>query len=137
MIGITDIEDILVGNFSAAVGIAKTTSEPVKVDDKSASGISEEVVVVHVKRNSVGTYFDRGFVEVNLCVPDFKSGERNRPRLKELERTVKGMLKTSIVGEYDGTSYRYSRDSIGIEREESLKCSYVNVRLLFEVHNII
>ena len=137
MIGVTDIEDILVRDFSEALGIAKTTSEPPKADDKNAEGIKKEMVVVHVKRSSEGTIFDRGFVEVNLCVPDFKSGERNRPRLQALEHMAKEMLRTAIVGEYDGTAYRYSRDSIGMEREPTLKCSYVNVRLLFEVHNII
>lgn len=137
MIGLTDIEDILLRDFAAVTGIAMVTSETPKADDKKAVGIGKEMVVVHVKKQATGTIFERGFVEVNLCVPDFKSGERNRPRLSQLEHIAEEMLKSPIVGEHDGTTYRYSKDSIGIEREESLKCSYVNVRLLFEVHNII
>lgn len=137
MIGLTDIEDILLRDFSKYYGIRKTTSEPPTVDDKKAVGINEEMIVVHVKKQSTATYFYRGFVEVNICVPDFKSGERNRLRLQQLERMANEMLKTAIVGEYDKTAYRYSKDSIGIEKETPLKCNYVNVRLLFEVHNII
>lgn len=137
MIGLTDIEDILMADFAALTGIEKVTSETPKADDKKAVGINEEIIVVHVKKQSPDTIFERGFVEVNICVPDFKSGERNRPRLQVLERMAEGMLKTAIVGEFDGTSYRYSKDSIGIEKETSLKCNYVNVRLLFEIHNIV
>ena len=137
MIGLTDIEDILMRDFAEYFGIAKVTSESPKADDKQAVGINKEMIVVHVKRQSPGTIFDRGFVEVNICVPDFKSGERNRPRLQALERKARKMLKVAIVGTHDGTAYRYSRDSIGIEKEESLKCNYVNVRLLFEIHNIV
>jgi len=137
MIGLTDIEDILMRDFAEYFGISNVTSELLTADDKKAVGINKELIAVHVKKQSPDIIFDHGFVEVNLCVPDFKSGERNRLRLQQLERDAKEMLKTSIVGEYDGTTYRYSRDSIGIEKEASLKCNYVNVRLLFEVFNII
>ena len=137
MIGLTDIEDILIGDFSTYFGIGRVTSESPKVDDKKSVGIAEEMIVVHVKKQSTGVYFERGFVEVNLCVPDFKSGERNRPRLQELEHMAEAMLKTAIVGEHEGTAYRYSKDSISMEKDPPLKCNYVNVRLLFEVHNIV
>lgn len=137
MIGLTDIEDILIRDFSAYMGIPNATSEPPKTDDKEAVGLDDEIIVVHVKRQSPDVIFERGFVEVNLCVPDFKSGQRNRPRLQRLERKAKEMLETAMVGEYDGTTYRYSKDSIGMEKEPLLKCNYVNVRLLFEIHNII
>ena len=41
-----------------------------------------------------------------------------------------------VVGEYDGSSYYYSIDSIGTEADTALKCHYVNVRILFQVLNV-
>ena len=41
-----------------------------------------------------------------------------------------------VVSTYDGTTYRYSIESIGAEADAALKCHYVNVRILFEVINL-
>ena len=55
-------------------------------------------------------------------------------KLPESERVCSGIC--SITGRYDGTTYHYSIESIGIEEDTSLKCHYVNVRILFEVLNV-
>ena len=55
---------------------------------------------------------------------------------KELERKAREMFKDGIVGQYDGSWYRYSSESIGIEEDKELCCYYVNVKLLFETLNV-
>lgn len=46
------------------------------------------------------------------------------------------MSKDGVVGQYDGSWYRYSSETIGIEEDKELCCYYVNVKLLFEVLNV-
>lgn len=72
---------------------------------------------------------------MNLCVPDLSENEANTIRLNELERQAMKMFD-DIVSSYDGTTYRYSIESIGTEADTALKCHYVNVRILFNVLNI-
>ena len=79
--------------------------------------------------------FGIGIAEVNLCVPDLSENEANTIRLNELERKA-GKLFDDVVSTYDGTTYRYSIESISIEADTALKCHYVNVRILFEVLNV-
>ena len=95
--------------------------------------LTVERITVHAKRQTIETYWNKGFVEVNFCVPD-KYGEADLVRLNELQRIATRMLEK--VGEYDGTHYRYSVYSSSKEEEPSLKCHFINVRLLFEVLNI-
>ena len=73
--------------------------------------------------------------EVNLCVPNLSENEANTIRLNELERKADKLLD-DVVSTYDGTTYRYSIESIGAEADAALKCHYVNVRILFEVINV-
>lgn len=94
-----------------------------------------EKIVIHVKKQQLGTYWKKSFVEVNLCVPDLKEGEANTIRLNELERQAMKRFD-DVVSTYDGTTYRYSIDSIGTEADIALKCHYVNVRILFNVLNV-
>lgn len=92
---------------------------------------SERIIVI-AKPQLDGTYWRKGFVEVNMMVPDVK-GVANLSRLNQLERIAKGHFES--VGEYDGTTYSYSIESIGQEEDTSLKCHYVNVRILFQTLN--
>ncbi len=62
----------------------------------------------------------KGYVEVNLCVPLSKSGKADLIRLNELERKAKEMFKDGVVGQYDGSWYRYSSESIGIEEDQRI-----------------
>lgn len=105
-------------------------------DGETLTGeLKYEKIVIHVKKQQLGTYWKKSFVEVNLCVPDLKEGEANTIRLNELERQAMKRFD-DVVSTYDGTTYRYSIDSIGTEADIVLKCHYVNVRILFNVLNV-
>lgn len=101
---------------------------------KLTGPMKSERIVIHAKKQQPGTYWKKSFVEVNLCVPDLKENEANTIRLNELERQANEVFG-DVVNSYDGTYYKYSIDSIGTEEDTSLKCHYVNVRILFEVLN--
>ena len=96
--------------------------------------LSSERVIIRTKSQSPETYWKKGFVEVNLCVPDM-DGDANLIRLQELERKAQEVLN-EVVGEYDGSNYYYLIDTIGIEADTELRCHYVNVRILFQVLNV-
>lgn len=97
--------------------------------------ITTERIIIRTKRQTPETYWKKGFVEVNLCVPDIRPDIANLTRLCILERQAMDVLG-DVVSSYDGSVYHYSIDSIGIEADASLKCHYVNVRILFEVLNV-
>ena len=97
--------------------------------------VTTERVIIRTQSQSPSKYWKKGFVEVNLCVPDIEPDTANLLRLAELERQAVTILD-DVVSSYDGTRYRYSIDSIGTEAETALKCHYVNVRILFEVLNV-
>ena len=130
MIVTTDIANILYRDCKA-FGIEVYQSGNIPDEDKE---LSSERVIIRTKTQSPETYWKKGFVEVNLCVPDL-GGKANLIRLQELERKVQEVLD-DVVGEYDGASYYYSIDSIGTEADTALKCHYVNVRILFQVLNV-
>lgn len=130
MIVTTDIANILYRDCKA-FGIEVYQSGNIPDEDKE---LSSEMVIIRTKTQSPETYWKKGFVEVNLCVPDL-GGKANLIRLQELERKAQEVLD-DVVGEYDGSSYYYSIDSIGTEADTALKCHYVNVRILFQVLNV-
>jgi hypothetical protein len=130
MIVTTDIANILYRDCKA-FGIEVYQSGNIPDEDKE---LSSERVIIRTKTQSPETYWKKGFVEVNLCVPDL-GGKANLIRLQELERKAQEVLD-DVVGEYDGSSYYYSIDSIGTEADTALKCHYVNVRILFQVLNV-
>lgn len=98
-------------------------------------GVTTERIIIRTKSQSPSKYWKKGFVEVNLCVPDIEPDMANLIRLSELERQAMSILD-DVVSSYDGTRYRYSIDSIGTEADTALKCHYVNVRILFETLNV-
>lgn len=130
MIVTTNIANILYRDCKA-FGIEVYQSGNIPDEDKE---LSSERVIIRTKTQSPETYWKKGFVEVNLCVPDL-GGKANLIRLQELERKAQEVLD-DVVGEYDGSSYYYSIDSIGMEADTALKCHYVNVRILFQVLNV-
>ncbi len=130
MIVTNDIANILYRDCKA-FGIEVYQSGNIPDEDKE---LSSERVIIRTKTQSPETYWKKGFVEVNLCVPDL-GGKANLIRLQELERKAQEVLD-DVVGEYDGSSYYYSIDSIGTEADTALKCHYVNVRILFQVLNV-
>lgn len=98
--------------------------------------VKTERIVIYPKTQQPDAYWEKGYVEVNLCVPVTKTGKANLIRLNELERKAREVFKDGIVGQYDGSWYRYSSESIGIEEDKELCCYYVNVKLLFETLNV-
>lgn len=99
--------------------------------------LKTERITIHVKGLTPETYWEKCFVEVNLCVPDLSPTEANVIRLNELERKAKEKFKTDTVGKFDGTTYRYSYDTITPQADTALKCHFVNCRLLFNILNTI
>ena len=97
--------------------------------------VTTERVIIRTKSQSPSKYWKKGFVEVNLCVPDIEPDTANLIRLSEFERQAMSILD-DVVNSYDGTTYYYSIESIGMEADTALKCHYVNVRILFEVLNV-
>lgn len=130
MIVTTDIANILY-KACEAFGMEIYQSGNIPDEDKE---LSSERVIIIAKSQSPEAIWKKGFVEVNLCVPDME-GKANLIRLQELERKAQGVLD-DVVGEFDGSSYYYSIDQIGTEADTALKCHYVNVRLLFQVLNV-
>lgn len=101
--------------------------------DEPIGEVLTERVVIHAKPQTPGTYWDKNFLEVNLCVPD-KNGLKDKERTDNLEKDAKAFFDK--VGEYDGTHYSYSIASIGTEEDTALKCHYVNAKILFETLNV-
>lgn len=124
----TDIANILYRDCKA-FGI-----DIVPSGETLVSELTSERIVIHAKKQQPGTYWKKSFAEVNLCVPDLSENEANTIRLNELEREANKRFD-DVVSTYDGTTYRYSIDSIGTEADTALKCHYVNVRILFNVLN--
>ena len=130
MIVTTDIANILYKDCEA-FGMEVYQSGNIPDEDKE---LSSERVIIRTKSQSPETYWKKGFVEVNLCVPDM-DGDANLIRLQEFERKAQEILD-EVVGEYDGSNYYYLIDSLGIEADTELRCHYVNVRILFQVLNV-
>ena len=130
MIVTTDIANILYKDCEA-FGMEVYQSGNIPDENKK---LSSERVIIIAKSQSPEAIWKKGFVEVNLCVPDM-DGKANLIRLQELERKAQEILD-DVVGEYDGSNYYYLIDSIGIEADTELRCHYVNVRLLFQVLNV-
>lgn len=130
MIVTTDIANILYKDCKA-FGMEVYQSGNIPDEDKE---LSSERVIIIAKSQSPEAIWKKGFVEVNLCVPDM-DGKANLIRLQELERKAQEVLG-DVVGEFDGSSYYYLIDQIGTEADTALKCHYVNVRLLFQVLNV-
>ena len=129
MIVTTDIGNILYRDCKA-FGIGTVPAgETLTVE------LTSERIVIHTKKQQPGKYWKKSFAEVSFCVPDLSENEANPIRLNELERETMKRFD-DVVSTYDGTTYRYSIESIGTEADTALKCHYVNVRILFEVINV-
>lgn len=129
MIVTTDIADILYRD-SKAFGI-----EIVPFGNTLTGDLKGERITIHVKGQTPSKYWEKCFVEVNLCVPDLGVEIANTRRLKELERKAKELFK-SVTGEFDGTRYNYEIDTIHIEADTALKCHFINCRILFNALNV-
>lgn len=95
----------------------------------------EAIVIVTSTPIEPDTYWEWAYAHVNICVPHYL-GSANTTRLNELERMAEAFIRKPIVGKFDGDTYRMAKDSLGIERDDALKCSYVNLVLLVEILNV-
>ena len=129
MIVTTDIADILYRD-GKAFGIEIVPFGKTLIDE-----LKDERITIHVKGQTPSKYWEKCFVEVNLCVPDLGVNIANTLRLKELERKAKELFK-SVTGEFDGTRYNYEIDTIHIEADTALKCHFINCRILFNALNV-
>lgn len=129
MITPTDISTILYRKC-AEFGIDRYKKGNIPMGDVT----SDRVVIIMTPQEN-DSIWKKGFVHVNLEVPDIDSdGRANLTRLNELERMSATVLD-DVVGEFDGTPYYYWIDSIGIEEDSKVKCHYINVRVFFQVLN--
>lgn len=94
--------------------------------------ITTERITINPKEPAPGTYWKKGFVDINICVPDV-DGLANTARLTELERLS---FSLRSVSSFDDSTYRYSVYSTIQEQDTALKCHFVNVKILFEVLNV-
>lgn len=130
MIVTTDIADILYRD-------CKSFGIKIVPFGKTIMGeLTDERITIHVKGQTPEKYWEKCFVEVNLCVPDLTDNIANTIRLKELERMAKEKFR-SVTNKFDGTTYHYEANTITIEADTALKCHFVNCRLLFNVLNTI
>ena len=129
MITSTDIANILYRDCKV-FGI-----EIVPFGETLTGELKGERITIHVKKPETEKYWEKCFVEVNLCVPNLRKGEANTVRLNELERIAKMIFKPDTVNKYDGSTYRYSGNT-SVETDASLKCHFVNCRILFNVLNV-
>lgn len=95
----------------------------------------EAIVIVTSTPIEPDTYWEKTFVHVNICVPDYLN-DVNTVRLNEVERLANMWIYDEFVDEYDDSWYRISRNSLGIERDDLLQCSYVSIKLFFEILNV-
>lgn len=125
MIVTGDIETILVRDL-------KPFGIPTYKKDAIPEGkVTEERITVIPKEPKPGTYWVKGFVEVNFCVPDI-SGMANKKRLTELQRQAADLRSVST---FDETAYRYKVYSTNQEKDP-LGFHFVNVKILFEILNV-
>ena len=129
MIVTKDIEQILVQDLSRIMDVSQIFTG----DDYPEGEITEERIVIRAKNLTPHTYFKKCFVEVNWCVPDIGNAP-DSIRLQKVERQMVEYL--SSIGEYDESTYRYEVNSHQSLKGD-LKYHYINVRLLFEILNVL
>ena len=126
MITTGDIENILYSDLKK-FGFKQYKKNAIK-----NGKIDSERLIVICGALEEGGIWSRAFVNVNVCVPDYKD-MANTKRLTEIERIFK---QVSAVNKYDGSTYRYSVRSTSQEEDSDLECHFVNIRILFETLNV-
>ena len=96
--------------------------------------VQSERVVVIAGESQTDKYWNKGFVDVNIDVPDIYK-EANLVRLNEIQRLGQTIFD-DFVGRFDETTYFYSIYSNYVEADTALKCHFVNIKLLFEILNV-
>lgn len=131
MLGTKDIEKVMI---RACEELHIVPLSHIFVKDDFPEGTAERIVI-HVKSQSRGDIFYKGFVEVNVVVPD-DNDRADHETLGEIEKILDDAFKYDTVGEFDGETYRYGLSSMETLYEPDAHYHYVNARLLFETLNI-
>ena len=126
MITSGDIEEILYKDLK------KFKFKQYRKDAIKDGKVDSERLIVLCGTLEEDVFWSRAFVNINVCVPDFK-GMANTKRLTEIERML---CNISSVSKYDESTYRYEVRATSQEEDPDLKCHFVNIRVLFEVLNI-
>lgn len=105
--------------------------EPITNEHVPQEGL---VVIIPKRRTANATYFNDGTIEVNILVPDIY--DELHPSINTLLHSVLDEFSDAKVGYRNGTWYRYSVRSHGIEDESRLKCHYANITIDFETLNV-
>lgn len=127
MITTTDVANILYRDCGI-FGIKR-----IPFGKKVTGPLKGERITFHAKSRRPETYWKKGFVEVNFCIPDL-NGEADTIRLNEVEHMVEAAMEGT--DRFNGTAYDYGIDSIGIEEDKPLNCHYINCRILFKTLNV-
>lgn len=127
MITLSDIGEIIY-DYCRSFGVPLYLRDTLPVGD-----VTDERVVIIPKTIEDGKYWLRSFVEVNWLVPDIHF-EANLRRIKDIERI---MYPIQGTGTKDGTKYKYTRYSTSVENLSEANCHMVNVRILFNIQNVI
>jgi len=131
MLGTKDIEKVMI---RACEELHIVPLSHIFVKDDFPEGTAERIVI-HVKSQSRGDIFYKGFVEVNVVVPD-DNDRADHETLGEIEKVLNDAFKYDTVGEFEGETYRYGLSSMETLPEPDAHYHYVNARLLFETLNI-
>lgn len=108
--------------------------------DEPKEEVKSERIVIRTGSQSNSQIWEKSFVNINFCTPLNIDGSTNTVRLNEIERMVKPVFKDGDVIEYNGSICNYENGGDGWmsrEADTALKCHYVNIRILFEVLNVI
>lgn len=103
--------------------------------DDFPEGPAETSIVIHVKKPTRGDIFYKGFVEVNVVIPD-DNDRAEHELLTDAERVLEDAFKYDTCGEFKGNTYRYGLHSISVLHKPESHYHYVNAELTFESLNI-
>ena len=129
--GIKDIEIVMI---EACEALKLVPMSRIYLPDDYPEG-TDVRIVIHVKNQQRGDIFYKGFVEVNVVVPDIE-GRADHESLTEAENVLLDAFRYDTVREYKGETYRYGLYSHEILWEKDAQYHYVNARLTFETLNI-
>ena len=132
MMGIKEIEKVMI-RVCESLNIVPLSH--IYLPDDFPLGPAEESIVIHVKNQMRGDIFYKGFVEVNVVVPD-DNGRACHETLEDAENRMLEAFKYDVVGDYNGRTYRYGLSSTEVLNEPDSHYHFVNARLTFEILNI-
>ena len=131
MLGSKDIEKIMI---KVCEGLEIVPLSHIFTKDDFPEGVMERIVI-HVKEQVRGDIFYKGFVEINVVIPD-DNDRADHETLGDVEQILNEAFKYETCGEYENQTYRYGLHSLSCNHEPDAHYHYVNARLTFETLNI-